>query len=274
MASTPDPITTGDLVLDPAIRNWVLFPIVVVMFLVTVLRHHINILITSPKKGKLVDTANAALLKRGEAFRRHGHFLPRGSFEARKSYYAAENTGVFAVEKPDPNAAPPNPMAGAGPMGDPSNMTEMMKKNMTMLIPQMLLMAWVNHFFSGFVIIKLPFSLTAQFKTMLQRGVEMSSLDPAYVSALSWYFLNVFGLRGLTSVVLGGANIVDDTQLMAGGMMGGMGGSPGAAPAPGMAGQPDDYKKKFNTQRDQIATVVHMNAIDSAEQRLLVLKGY
>lgn len=31
-------------------------------------------------------------------------------------------------------------------------MLEMMKKNMAMVVPQLFLMAWVNHFFSGFVL--------------------------------------------------------------------------------------------------------------------------
>jgi hypothetical protein len=42
-----------------------------------------------------------------------------------------------------------NPMAN--PMMDPSNMVDMMKKNMVMIVPQIFLMTWVNYFFSGFV---------------------------------------------------------------------------------------------------------------------------
>lgn len=63
---------------------------------------------------------------------------------------------------------------------------------------------------SGFVrltsIVKLPFPLTIRFKSMLQSGVMTRDLDVRWVSSLSWYFLNLFGLQSVFGFLLGSDN--------------------------------------------------------------------
>ncbi len=41
---------------------------------------------------------------------------------------------------------------------------------------------------------------------MLQRGIETPDMDVRWVSSLSWYFLNFFGLNGLYRIILGSDN--------------------------------------------------------------------
>jgi hypothetical protein len=41
---------------------------------------------------------------------------------------------------------------------------------------------------------------------MLQRGIDTPEMDVRWVSSLSWYFLNFFGLNGLYRLLLGGEN--------------------------------------------------------------------
>jgi len=49
--------------------------------------------------------------------------------------------------------------------------------------------SWITYFFSGFIVVKLPFPLTVRFKAMLQRGIETNDMDVSWVSSLSWYFV-------------------------------------------------------------------------------------
>ena len=56
------------------------------------------------------------------------------------------------------------------------------------------------------MIVKLPFPLTIRFKSMLQSGVATRDLDVRWVSSLSWYFLNLFGLQSVFIFILGNDN--------------------------------------------------------------------
>ena len=102
--------------------------------------------------------------------------------------------------------------------------------------------AWVNFFFSGFVVAKVPFPLTQKFKLMLQRGVDLSSLDVTYISSLSWYFLNLFGIQGLLQLILG-EKTFDDTQVMQQQMSMGAGGL--------------DAPNAFKAEKDQLELMQH-----------------
>lgn len=57
---------------------------------------------------------------------------------------------------------------------------------------------------------------------MLQRGVMTDDMDVTWVSSLSWYFLNLFGLNSIYSLILGGENSADQTKDMSGVRVGGI----------------------------------------------------
>ena len=86
---------------------------------------------------------------------------------------------------------------------NPAMMTGMLKNNLSMAVSTMGMFAWVTHYLSGFILAKVPFPLTQKFRIMLQRGVDISNLSVKYISSLSLYFLIMFGLGGLLSLVLG-----------------------------------------------------------------------
>jgi len=78
-------------------------------------------------------------------------------------------------------------------------MTTMMKSQLTGNAPHLLMAFLVNQFFAGFIMGKIPFTLSPRFKSMLQRGIDMASLDVSYFTSLSFYILLLFGLRGILS---------------------------------------------------------------------------
>ncbi|KAL7072409.1 hypothetical protein ACQ4LE_008784 [Meloidogyne hapla] len=200
-----------ELLLDPSIRTWVFVPIVLITFLVGILRHYIFLLFLGKKKGDLQSVKDGHLLMKARLLRENGRFLPPNSFGMRKHWLADEQNGQL-LKRVEKQSSQPNPAF------DPSMMTEMLKGNMLNMIPMIFIGGWINWTFSGFVTTKVPFPLTLRFKPMLQRGVDLVSLDAAWVSSASWYFLNVFGLRSVYALVLGGENAADqmDEQAMMG----------------------------------------------------------
>jgi ER membrane protein complex subunit 3 len=192
--------------LDPAIRAWVLLPITLAMACVGALRHHLTRYLASAPKAELVALKEAHAVQRAERVRANAGYLTPESFEARRSWACAAETG--ALRNPSAKTAAPAQM-----LADPTLMTSMLTKNLSMIVPNMLTAAWVNFFFTGFVVGRVPFPLTQRFRGMLQRGVALKSLDVTYVSSLSWYFLNFFGLGGVFQLMLGN-NALNDAQAM------------------------------------------------------------
>ncbi|KAG7097094.1 hypothetical protein E1B28_004478 [Marasmius oreades] len=254
------------LYLDPQIRDWVLFPITLVMILVGILRHYVVLLLQSaPKKLSRVAIREHRALTRSQILRATAASspVPPPLYKSISGYLMeAFDSGAYLKDGPpkdDTPQAPPNPMS------DPAAMDGMMagmKTQMVMMVPQMLIMGWINFFFQGFVLIKLPFPLTLGFKSMLQRGIETPDMDVRWVSSLSWYFLNFFGLNGLYRLILGNDNAADSSQAMMASPFAGAGVTPG---------QPQDFNKLFKAEKDNLAFAegLYTWVGDDVEERLL-----
>ncbi|KAF9979127.1 ER membrane complex subunit 3, partial [Modicella reniformis] len=115
-----------------------------VMVLVGVVRHHVTVLLNGPPRKADLKSARET----GAVLRAHGGHLPGHAFEARKAYLTeAFEKGTYLKD----------PKAGNKPKGnvmqDPAyveTMMDGMKKNMMNIIPQTVIMGWINFFFSGF----------------------------------------------------------------------------------------------------------------------------
>uniref|UniRef100_A0A1B6JDI2 ER membrane protein complex subunit 3 n=2 Tax=Proconiini TaxID=565685 RepID=A0A1B6JDI2_9HEMI len=238
----------AELLLDPAIRLWVFWPIVVITFLVGIVRHYISLLLASQKKVELQQLQDSQVMIRARLLRENGKYLTRQSFQMRRHYFNNEETGYFKTQK---RAA-----VNQNPMTDPSMMTDMLKGNVTNVLPMIVIGGWINWMFSGFVTTKVPFPLTLRFKPMLQRGVELQSLDAAWVSSASWYFLNVFGLRSIYTLVLGENNAADQSRHIQEQMS-------GAAMA-----MPLDPKAAFKAEWEALEILDHQWALGNIEAEI------
>jgi len=276
MASPPGNVP---LYLDPQIRDWVLFPITLVMILVGILRHYVTLLLNSPpKKQILAAIREQRAITRSQILRATSTFspIPPHLYRAISSHLSTAFTeGTYLKdsllspeERKEREENPPNPLTDPGAM---DGMVDGLKKQMAMMVPQMIIMGWVNFFFQGFVLIKLPFPLTLGFKSMMQRGIETPDMDVRWVSSLSWYFLNFFGLNGLFRLLLGSENAANSSQDMAAqaSPFGAMLSGPNAQPAMGPAAP--DYRKLYAQEKDnlQFAEGQYKWVGDDVETRVL-----
>ncbi len=78
------------------------------------------------------------------------HVLSKRSFNNRRdALTAAYQSGGYLKDPERRGQPPPNPMSDPSSM---DGMMGMMKNQMAMIIPNTLIMSWINAFFSGYVI--------------------------------------------------------------------------------------------------------------------------
>ena len=117
-----------------------------------------TLLQTPPKPQTIAQIRQQRSLVRGISLRSHAHLLSPAAFQARKAYLvSAYQDGAFLAD-PEARGKPrPNPMADPAAM---EGMMGAMKGNVVMMVPQTLIMGWINAFFSGFVIRGSPIALS------------------------------------------------------------------------------------------------------------------
>jgi hypothetical protein len=121
-----------------------------------VLRHYATILLTTapkPASTPLESRERQAVIRAINLRNNAAAVLSPAAFEARKSFLVnGFKSGAFLKSGPQGRGqAAPNPMTDPAAM---DGMMGMMKGQMAMMIPQTLIMGWINAFFAGFVIRK------------------------------------------------------------------------------------------------------------------------
>lgn len=97
---------------------------------------------------------------------------------------------------------------------------------------------------------------------MLQSGVSTRDLDVSWVSSLSWYFLNLFGLQPIYSLLLGDGNAAGSVDMM-------------NAPIPtGMVPPGQDVSKLFTAEAENLELTKHQYVCLGIEDRMLLRYGH
>ncbi|AET38646.1 ER membrane complex subunit EMC3 Ecym_3143 [Eremothecium cymbalariae DBVPG len=199
--------TVAELTLDPRLKLWVLLPISIVMILVGVIQQYTMVLLGPKVKSAPRPTITEnQYISKPIAVLNNGVNLHEASFKIRQQYLAQVlSEGKYLALKGRNDSA-------QNILTDPNvsdAILNMAKGNLANYVPQTLIMWWVNYFFAGFVLMKLPFPLTIRFKEMLQSGVMTPDLDVRWVSSISWYFISMFGLKPVYNLLFGDSKLGD-----------------------------------------------------------------
>lgn len=258
------------LLLDPDIRDWVVLPLFVIMVAAGLLRQSVGQLLQSPKQ-KTPAVAQRAQNTLQQAMRiRSGaaHYMTTWKWHIRKQHAAAilqeEAEWCEAQAEQEAQDESDDPMAAM--MNNPLSM---MKGNMAFMVQNMVMMQGIQHFFSGFILLKVPFTLTVGFKNMFQRGLaeQMPDLESSYVSSVSWYFLVMYGLRSFFKIVIGEPTLEFREQEMSAKQRYGM---QNQMP-PGKNQDGEAMAKMLRQEAENLELILqqHKSDFDNVEKRLL-----
>jgi ER membrane protein complex subunit 3 len=186
----------ADLALDWRIRLWVLLPISLATALMAVLRFNVVSLLLRAPRVDLFKVRDASALSRAAALRRGGHALHPAQVAARRSVLGAADGPLRRAA-----ASSTSPLAL---LMSPESLGNQVVGLLTSTVPSVVLGAWARFLFGGIAVCRLPFPLSQRFRGMLQAGIERAgqSLDVRYVSALSWFVINLFGNASIVELFL------------------------------------------------------------------------
>lgn len=121
------------------------------MVLTGILRHYVTVLLATPPKALDQKTIREQRsLVHGVNVRTNYHVLSPKAFHTRRDVLTANyESGAYLKAPENRGQAPPNPMTDPNAM---EGMMGAMKGQMAMIIPNTLIMSWINAFFSGYVI--------------------------------------------------------------------------------------------------------------------------
>ena len=199
-------MATENILLDSQIRDWVVLPLFVIMVAAGLLRFHLgNYLKPDPKNSTKVMQRSQATVRSTSVLKGGAiHYLSTSKLEARKTAYPELLKDQVEWCETQLDEEDEKKEENLDDMANPLAAMDAMKGNMASMVQNMIMMQGIQYFFSGFILLKVPFNLSSGFKQLFQKGLDgLTTLDTSYVSSVSWYFLVMYGLRGFFALVVG-----------------------------------------------------------------------
>ena len=259
------------LAIDSTIKNWVFIPITIITISINLLMKYLNVLVNknnnkanlkeSTQKGDFefkseisnrdVDIKIKNAINRCNKLRQNYMTISERGFKLRKAFFSKEGDGFFCQKIE----------AKAAEIMNPNMMGDMLKKNLLNGLYYTLIFVGVGYFFTGFILLKLPFGVTQKFRSMLQQGLNLPDLDISYVSAVSWCFILVFGLNSILQHFDGPDNfsmLQEQEKMMKAPMSMGFGGP-----------EAKDYDKILSTEKENLDIIPFYSQLEDSIDKLI-----
>ena len=196
--------------LDSSLRNYIFISLTIITVCVSLLMKYLNTLFNKGKKPELhsetktledfsfeqemksrdSDLRIQNAISRANLLKDNFMFISEKGFKKRQAFFNEYFSREFEDKQAD--------------FMNPNMMTDMLTRNISNAIYYISLFVVGGYFFSGYIILKLPFGLTRTFKSMMQQGLSLPDFDPSYVSAISWCLILVFGINPILQFFDGG----------------------------------------------------------------------
>lgn len=254
--------------LDSSLRNWVFIPITVITICVSLLMKYLSYIFNQGSK-KIVpsetkeskdfeyvqemtkrdlDIKIKNAIKRATLLKTNYMYISTKGFNSRKAFFCQEETGFFSKQ-----------YESQSDILNPNMMVDMVKKNVLNGLYYVVIFLGGGYFFSGFILLKLPFGLTQKFRSMTQQGLNLPDVDVSYVSAISWCLILVFGINSILQYFDGGEEFSMLKQQMAMNPMNAM----------QNMGPMKDYEKILKPEKESINILPHFSLLDDAVDKLI-----
>ncbi len=254
--------------IDSSLRNWVFIPLTLITVCVSLLMKYLTYIFNqgsekkiksetktieafdykTEMKNKDTDIVIKNAINRANLLKNNFMYISEKGFKKRQAFFNEFFSRQFEDKQAD--------------FMNPNMMTDMLTRNISNAIYYISLFVVGGFFFSGYILLKLPFGLTRTFKSMMQQGLSLPDFDPSYVSAISWCLILVFGINPILQFFDGGEDfsmieqqkqmMTQPLNLMSNPMTGGK-----------------DYKKVLEPEKESINIISNFSLVEDAVDTLI-----